>query len=274
LPIVNYYFGPIGDNDHEFMDRCYVSQRDYTHTFEGMRTLLHDSLSPYFEEYGVQQLQDTGRGRRLGGRLTKNIRHGRKGEVLVLFGGKGAGKSTFIKRLLHHVPPPWLKDHSVVAIIDLLKTPEDPSVIRATIWDTLVASLDPEMVLSADRDIVIRKLFDDRFEIAARQELAGLSRSSEAYNTRLNALVSQWKQDKPYCAKRLVEHWKSKGRGIIVVVDNTDQYTGANQDFCFTSAQQISDELGCVTLISMREERFYNSKIHGVLDAFQNAGFQ
>lgn len=59
----------------------------------------------------------------------------------------------------------------------------------------------------------------------------------------------------------------------MVVVDNTDQYSGPNQDFCFSSVQQISDELECVTLISMREERFFNSKIHGVLDAFQNAGF-
>jgi hypothetical protein len=272
-PVVNHYFGVIGDDDTEFMERCYVSERDYHHAFDGMRSLIQDSLSPYFREYGVQQLDDTGKGGGIGGRLTKNIKRGRKGEVLVLFGGKGAGKSTFIKRLLHHNPPRWLKDHAVIAIADLLKTPEETEVIRKTIWDHVVGSLDSEGILNSDRSSVLEKLFSDRFEVANRQELAGLPRASEVYNTRLNELVTEWKQDKIYCAKRLVGYWKSQGKGIIVVVDNTDQYSGPNQDFCFASAQQISDELECVTLISMREERFFNSKIHGVLDAFQNAGF-
>jgi GTPase SAR1 family protein len=272
-PIVNYYFGVIGDDDSDFMERCYVSQRDYQQTFDGMRTLIEDALSPYFAAYGVQQLDETGKGGRLGGRLTKNIKKGRKGEVLVLFGGKGSGKSTFIKRLLHHNPPRWLRDHSVVAIIDLLKTPDDTEVIRAGIWDTLVFKLDVENILSADRSTVLEKLFSDRFEVANRQELSGLPRASERYNSKLNELVAAWKLDKRYCARRLVDYWKESNVGVVIVVDNTDQYSGQTQDFCFSSAQEIAEELGCITLISMREERFFNSKIHGVLDAFQNAGF-
>ncbi|MER9176644.1 hypothetical protein NKH72_24065 [Mesorhizobium sp. M0955] len=272
-PIINHYFGIIGDDDTEFMERCYVSQRDSQASYDGMRTLIHDSLSPYFQSYGVQQLDETGKGGQLGGRLTKNIKKGRKGEVLVLFGGKGSGKSTFIKRLLHHNPPRWLKDHSVVAIVDLLKIPEDIEGIRVAIWDILVRSLDVDRILESDRSTLIAKLFSDRFQTASKQELSGLPKASEAYNLRLNNLISEWKLDKTYCARQLVDYWKDRAKGIIVVVDNTDQYAGPTQDFCFASAQQIADELGCVTLISMREERFYNSKIHGVLDAFQNAGF-
>lgn len=272
-PIINHYFGIIGDDDTEFMERCYVSQRDSQASYDGMRTLIHDSLSPYFQSYGVQQLDETGKGGQLGGRLTKNIKKGRKGEVLILFGGKGSGKSTFIKRLLHHNPPRWLRDHSVVAIVDLLKVPEEMEGIRAAIWESVVRSLDINRILDSDRSSLIATLFSDRFETASKQELSGLPKASEAYNLRLNDLIREWKADKTYCARQLVNYWKDRNKGIIVVVDNTDQYTGPTQDYCFSSAQQIADELGCVTLISMREERFYNSKIHGVLDAFQNAGF-
>ena len=272
-PLANNYFGVISDDDADFMDKCYVSQREYKATFDGMQNLIHDSLTPYFEEFGVQQLEDTGKGGKLGGRLTKNIKKGRKGEVLVLFGGKGAGKSTFIKRLLHHNQPRWLKDHAVVCIIDLLKVPEEKDVIREHIWSRLVAALDKDSILSRDRDSLLNELFIDRFEVAKKQNLAGLNSSSEAYNIKLNELISLWKEDYMYCAKRLVDYWSDKSKGVIVVVDNTDQYSSEMQDFCFTSAQEISSELECVTLISMREERFYDSKIHGVLDAFQNSGF-
>jgi hypothetical protein len=72
-PIVNRYFGVIGDDDSEFMDRCYVLQRDYLSTSDNMRTHIQDSLSPHFQSYGVQQLEDSGKGGQLGGRLTKNL---------------------------------------------------------------------------------------------------------------------------------------------------------------------------------------------------------
>jgi Type I restriction enzyme R protein N terminus (HSDR_N) len=272
-PIANRYFGVIGDDDTPFMESCYVAQREYQGTSDGMRALIQDSLSPYFEDYGVQQLEDTGKGGRLGGRLTKNIKESRRGEVLVLFGGKGAGKSTFIKRLLHHSAPRWLLEHATVAIIDLLKVPENSETIRGAIWKGLVDRLDRDGLLVASRDLLLEELFDDRFAVAKKQDLAGLSATSEAYNVKLNALVGTWKQDLPYCAKRLTMNLAKRGRGVIAVLDNTDQYSAIMQDFCFTSAQEISDALQCVTLISMREERFHDSKIHGVLDAFQNSGF-
>lgn len=255
------------------MERCYVSQREYQGTSDGMRSLIHDSLSPYFESFGIQQLEDTGKGGRLGGRLTKNLKSNRKGEVLVLFGGKGAGKSTFIKRLLHHNAPRWLREHAAIAIIDLLKTPEDLSVIRSFIWQEALNQLDRDNILEADRDVLTNVLFADRFATAQKQDLAGLAVTSEAYNLKLNALVSEWKSDVVYCAARLVEYLATKDRGAIVVIDNTDQYSSEIQDFCFASAQEISERLKCVTLISMREERFFDSKIHGVLDAYQNSGF-
>lgn len=272
-PVVNHYFGPIGDNETEFMDRCYVLQRDYKNTSVEMRSLIQDSLSPHFLNYGVQQLEDTGKGGQLGGRITKNLKRGRKGEVLVLFGGTGSGKSTFIKRLLYHKSPRWMKTHAVVAIVDLLETPEDKQLIQNKIWSSLVGSLDAESLLGGERSSLTEGLFADRFQTAKGQELAGLNAASENYNIKLNELVSSWRSDYRYCARRLVEYWRARDKGVIVVVDNTDQYSAPMQDFCFSSAQEISSALECVTLISMREERFHNSKIHGLLDAFQNSGF-
>jgi hypothetical protein len=45
------------------------------------------------------------------------------------------------------------------------------------------------------------------------------------------------------------------------------------QDHCFLVAQSISRELGCVGIISMREERYCRARTVGVLDAYQNVGY-
>lgn len=272
-PIITNNFGVIKDNQIELMDRCYVSEKGFTHTFDGMRSIIQDSLTPYFEEHGVKELDNNGKGGSIGGRITKNIKNAKGGEVLTLFGGKGAGKSTFIRRLLKHTPPKWLKDNSVSIIIDLLKVPADKSKINDKIWQWVVNDLDKEGILSSSRSNILNELFKDKFEIAAIQRLAGLEKDSPLYNDILNLLVEDWKKDLEYCAISLAQRWNSKGKGVIIVIDNTDQYSGEIQDYCFTAAQEISDKLSCIVLISMREERFYNSKIHGVLDAFQNSGF-
>jgi len=272
-PVVGKLFGNIKPDQREFMERCYVSERDYAHAAHGMQTHIRDSLTPYFKDYGVTQLSDGLENKELGGRISKSLIHNASGEVLVLFGGKGAGKSTFIRRLLHHTPPDWLRDHAQIAVIDLLNVPDEKDAVRKALWKGVVSQLDTQGILGMTRDTLINKLFEDRYEVAKKQDLAGFAQASEIYNERLNSLVAEWKTDLKYCARRLCQYWAEKGRGAVVVVDNTDQYNGVIQDFCFTLAQEICDSLSCVTLISMREERFYNSKIHGLLDAYQNSGF-
>jgi GTPase SAR1 family protein len=200
------------------------------------------------------------------------LRDKKTGEVIVLFGGKGAGKSTFLRKLLYHKPPQFLSKYSRVAIADLLNTPEDEREIHKSIWTQIVNNLDVDELLKGDRNQLL-SLFETKYVIATKQSLFGLDKESENFNIKLNELVNQWIDDRKYVAKCLVEYWRLKHKGCVVVVDNTDQLPHKLQDLCFTTAQEVADHLGCLVIISMREERFHSSRIHGTLDAYQNSGF-
>jgi len=271
-PILDRYFDKLDENDAEFMDFCYVTDQRYQSAFQSARHRLRDSLTPYLKQYQIRQIENAADGGAFSNRLEKTIRDRPGADVLVLFGGKGVGKSTFLRRLLYHRPPQIIKKHAVCCIVDLLEAPNIRETIYQTIWSSLVEDLDDPKLLQEDRSEVL-KLFADRFDQAKKQDLFGLAEDTETYNVRLNDLTQRWLADKKYCAKRLALYHARQHRGIIVVVDNTDQFNQELQDFCFTVAHDISKELGCASIISMREERFYASSIHGTLDAYHNSGF-
>lgn len=270
-PIAERFFGQIDAKQLELMNECYVSDPSYESTFKAAESILFDSLTPYLESYGVKETKNTDGGGSFGSRLEKSVTREARADVVVLFGGKGIGKSTFLRRLLFTKPPQILKKNSVIALVDLLSTPEDKPVIEKKIWETLITQMDTENILNSDRE-KLSTLFNDRFEIAEKQDLYNIPKDSLEYNKTLNSLISDWKKDHQYVAQKLGEHLKRRHKGVIVVIDNTDQFRGL-QEYCFTHAQSIANTLKCLVIISMREERFYASTIHGVLDAFQNSGF-
>jgi GTPase SAR1 family protein len=271
-PIADNYFGVIDVEDFEFMEYCYVSDREYDLAFANARRRLEDAITPYLEQYNVQNFKDSTDGGGFGKRLTKNIINTKSADVVVLFGGKGVGKSTFLRKLLFHKPPQIIKKNSVVALIDLLNTPPEKDLVRSTIWDSLIKCLDLDAIMSSDREKLCM-LFQDRFEQAKRQDLFGLDETSESYNIKLNELIREWKNDQPYVASKLAAYWRARHKIVIVIVDNTDQYKEELQELCFSVSLEMSALLSCLVVISMREEKFHSSSIHGVLDAYQNSGF-
>lgn len=271
-PIVDRYFGVINVDDADFMDRCYVSDRDYDTSFNNARKRLVDAVTPYLVQYNVQEFADTESGGQFGHRLTKSVTSAHASDVVVLFGGKGVGKSTFLKKLLFHKPPQILKSNAAVVMVDLLQVPPDPQIIRDHVWNTIVAGIDRSGALQGDRSRLCT-LFADRFAEASRQDLYGLDQSSSEYNVTLNGLIRKWKTDAIYVADCLARELSQSSKAPIIVIDNTDQYSEDLQENCFSIAQEISQKLACLVVISMREERFYASSIHGVLDAYQNSGF-
>jgi len=270
-PIADRFFGPIGADQVELMNECYVSDANYESAFRSAEALLTDSLTPYLETYNIQNTKNDDGGGKFGNRLEKSIIKSQRADVVVLFGGKGIGKSTFLRRLLFVHPPQLLKKNAVTVLIDLLNIPEDKVAIDAHIWTELTRQIDVDSILVGDRANLL-SLFQDRYDVALKQDLFGIPKDSLEFNQALNALVGKWKDDRTYVTKRLAEYLRAKHRGLIIVIDNTDQYRSL-QEYCFTHAQQIASSLRCLVIVSMREERFFASSIHGVLDAFQNSGF-
>lgn len=266
-PLINRYFGVMGLDDIDFIKECYIAERGYINVVNSLDYVFSDTISPFLEQYGVKQEVLDSKGGKLGARLNSNLHSQRGHDLIILFGGTGAGKSTFIKKVLFVDPPAHILKYAELCFIDLLKVPEDKAKIESHILNEIVSQLDKNNILQSERQLLL-SLFDDKYQIAKNQELNGLSELSEVYNITLNKLISEWKKDLKYCAKRLVGEIKKGIKSPVIIIDNTDQYRDL-QDYCFTISFELSIELNCTVIITMREERFYESRIKGLLDAHQ-----
>lgn len=268
-PIARLYLDDIPTENTSFMEKCYVIPQGMA----GVTQELEDQLSPYFKNDGVKEIVSQ---HRLGDVFQRDLSEGLhqhyQPQVLILFGGKGAGKSTFLQRMFFHTPPKGIELHATPVVLNMLHCPQSEGDLTRYIWDLLAEKLDTDRMLNGSIEELVQ-LFEYRYDIASKQTLHGLPEDSIEFNTTRNSLIESWKSDKTYCTKELARVIRRNGRTPIVVLDNTDQLRGGLQDLCFLTAHQIAKEIQCIVVISMREERYCRAKSNGVLDAYHNTGY-
>ena len=268
------YFGEMRLGDRELLEECYVSEVGYTVNFDMVTEILEDALSPYMkDEKNLQDIIIDAEGNSTFGKEVLNfIVQEKKSRVLVLFGGKGAGKSTFLVNLFSNKKNKHLKEYTRIGYVNLLKIANDKKAVKEEIFIQLIKKLDVDKLLDAG-NIELMELFRDRFDIERRQALDGLDEKGDTFKLKRNEILHGYKKDPFYCLIRLTEHLRNKKKAVIINIDNTDQLDQDIQDYCFSLAQELSDKLHCISILSLREEKYTSSNIHGFLDAYEQNGF-
>jgi predicted hotdog family 3-hydroxylacyl-ACP dehydratase len=171
-PLANRYFGEIRTSDSRMMKECFVFARGTRELEDEMKGRLSDRLTPFLELDGGNEIAEVRKGGRLVERIARSLDNQRAGDVVILYGGKGSGKSTFLRRLFYYDPPEAFRAHAFPIVIDCLQVPQEEHALSDHIWNTLIAALDLDGLLKGPIENLIR-LYEDRFEVAQNQDLSG-----------------------------------------------------------------------------------------------------
>lgn len=273
--IARRYLGAIPENDKEFMKACYVSNSykgKYDSLQENVQSYLIDSLTPYFINSGVVDFSNNFEGGKFGKAIIEKIKNENLDNVMILFGGRGSGKSTFLKRFLYHIRPIQIDMYSKIALVDLINSSQTSDLLTIEIWNKVLIEIDKDNLFKGTRE-QIQELFSDEFTVFKKQILDGLNDNSEQYQLKVTEFIQICLSDIKIFAEKLSIYWKNKKRGLIIFLDNMDQLPPQLQDTTYLTANEIAKKLSCLVIISMREERFYIAKTKGVLDAYHTPGF-
>jgi hypothetical protein len=265
-PYVERFFGDIAIQDTtEILNQCYVYSRPIQVIDQELQIAIEDQIPNFAGTAKPTQHTPFDPGGNVGRAITSAV-FGRstRGSVLLVMGGIGSGKSTFLHRFFRVVSPGLVTPggKAMLVYLDFLGAPDEPAQLDDFLWKRVASGL-KNIESQLGTRVVLEQIF--KTEIDITREVYGPSDLKTAERIS-SLLINSYNDDKKFGESGLSFCAKQR-RVPIVVFDNVDQLTINAQINLFTSAQRFANLFGCVSILVLREESYSSALLKKHLTA-------
>ena len=270
-PVLRRYFSSRDQTtDREIYSRAYISSNEVTSYDRILESFLKARLSKAKRR---SEITTSKRGSTL---VTARIAaFGDKkpvgGDIQLVTGGVGVGKSLFARRYKEFLQPDVLTDRTHWAFLNFNSASEDHVRWNDWVCESFVKSivdegapidlrdaLDQERVFASD--LADRKAFYDRME-AVQVGRGSLECARD---------IEQWRQDPLKLTRGIARYLQGdRGDNVIVVFDNVDRREAEAQLAAFQIALWFMDQTRCLVILQMRDSTFEKYKNEPPLDTYK-----
>jgi len=241
-PFIEFVFKDIiGEGQLEVLKNCYVKQKQFQIASRQINRQL-DRSPDFAKKYNVKMILESGNSagtfEELHSKSQKFLRtQAPRGNLMLLMGGIGAGKTTFI----HHFFKFVIKDPSKTLwfYTNFLNAAPDPNLIQNHIFSSIIED------------------YDQKYKSKLEDELKAVG--LEKISPNLESITI------------LFSLLTLKGYTVSLVLDNVDQHSYVSPEYqerALLIAKHLTEKLKTITILALREESFFKSTMSGVLDAF------
>jgi len=237
-PFVDFIFTDITDSKRiDVLTNCYAYEKAFQSTDEGIKQLFVDRVPHYAKEDHINWFKEEEHS--AGWFEYKCLDTVRKkeqeGALILLLGGIGSGKTTFIYRFFNVILGRLLKN--MWFYVDFKTAPTSKDKLEEYIYEKIV--------------IHFEKFYLD--DVKEQLEKLGIS----------------WdKKSKEEYVLHLLNILRCMGYSVSIVLDNVDKCEFGLQEAIFLNAEHIANKFSVLILLALREESYYRSKLTGVFDAY------
>ena len=189
--------------------------------------------------------------------IIQALRAGRRleNEIMILVGGVGCGKSTFVDYLSEVKLPPDVADATEWVRLNLNTAPDDSRMLENWMLDQLKEGLQnnyPSVDFPARE--TLDRVFSSELSDLARGPLARLDHDSEHFQTLLATKLMEWCEDRLKYTRALVRYLcHDKNTLLVVVFDNCDKRDRDAQLRAFEAARWLQTALQCLIILPIRD---------------------
>ena len=270
-PLLESYFGDL-IHRMDLLAECYCETGRQAQHSKEIQSLLRDRIPNFgapikaitVKRKSAEPFQED---------ISASLLGQESGRLILLLGGVGVGKTTFLHRFFHNILDESVRDKSVWLYVDFLRlSTQDKEIaefiateslntlenrysqLKLSEWERLQEIYESE--LSGKRRGVWRPLYEhDRKEY----ELRVSTFLEEQMRNKRNHLLMTVK----LISKRL-------GLAPIIILDNPDQLDAETQKQAFLEALSISTSVPCTVILTLREETYSATRDNLPFDTHQS----
>lgn len=274
-PLIQTIFSEIADQaELEILQNCYVHYASLQIVAADLDCVITDTIPVFLRKEGTQPLPRDPRGEGFTAVVTKAMDEP-TGELFLILGGIGAGKTTFLKHYRRTVGKDLLDSKTIWFNVDFLKAPLDPTQLETFVYEEILSQLRERYEtphLETRRNI--RRVFARDIEVIQETALRHLRSNSEEFERALDPYLEKWRQNLTQYVPGLLRYCKPKRDiAVVIFIDNVDQLPPAYQAQIFLLAERVTRMIGSVTIVSLREESYYASSVQRSFTAYANRKF-
>jgi len=241
-PLINNIFGDLTDiSQIDILKKCYIRQKEVKN-YDSILKTQFDKLPHYATKYDIdwfiENETSAGKFQLSFERCQEFLKNETpKGSLMILLGGIGSGKTTFI----HHFFKVTMGDRKDILwfYVNFLRSTPKPEHIDEYIYESILEYY----------NLYYIDIFRYEFEKLGLINLKPIKEDIIKLFAILNYM----------------------GYIIALVLDNVDQHyyiSPRYQEKVFEFAQYLTPELRTITILNLREESFFRATKSGVLDAY------
>jgi len=251
------------------LEQCYVTNSNLTEYSNELKQLLEQNMQLDDPELSVNA--DIVNSNLLEREIELQI-DSNKPRTILLVGNIGAGKSTFIHRFIQQNA----EANDLNIIVDLINrgtvipNSDERNYVTKLILDQFSEEyrkqLDPY-----DRNI-LRSCFDAELYQFKNQRNDLATKKPDEYALIEEEYLQQLASNRDFYYKHLIGYIKlarKKKIKVWIAFDNVDRNVSQYQEFIYSFAHELAQTAKCVTVITLREDTFYEAKQSGFLDVRQ-----
>lgn len=272
IPIIENIFNEIGKTNDETQTKllkdCYIPSVDIHKHSEDLKNLFLD-LPPTFDSK-IQKVKNT---TNLSEQIKENLfKNSNAPSPIILIGGKGAGKTTFIQYFFKLV----LKEQELKNIpfvyIDFRNYTKQQIEDTKSIYSKILNSLINDYPLLKLAEFKIQKQI---FSADIKQKTLGVWSIFNELPDKLESKISEFIEqqfDKPDIFLERISSYliQFQRRNICIIFDNADQLEDDAQEKIFLLAQSLRGAIKSIVFVSLREGYYYQWRHKPPFDAFHS----